>query len=168
VYTASHTSGPFALLLSLDRKFVNTLHTGTEYAVVHTKTCPYLGNEFTVDHYRRMADRYLQSLSLIHALYSTLNYVFSLSSYISEKTACVSYEDYLRIDFLCVGLCLDVYVKRRSKECNLYTPEDGARTCTEIRRGFKMTFYMFYVLIIYTFYVHLLVIYDVCVSYSSF
>ena len=45
-----NTTGTFALLLSLDVKFVNTFQRNTAYFNASCKTYSYLSKRFTIDH----------------------------------------------------------------------------------------------------------------------
>jgi hypothetical protein len=91
----SNASGPFALLLSLDRKFVSTTHNNIECFNANCDIS-YLGNKFTFDHYRDIVSRQIYSRYLVIVLDVRCTVVFfqlqlvphrEHSSYLTENTA---------------------------------------------------------------------------------
>lgn len=76
MYIESNVSGPFAVLLSLDRKFVNTSHNNIGYCNANCDIS-YLGNKFTIDHYRDIVSRQIYSRYLVIVLDVRCTVVFS-------------------------------------------------------------------------------------------
>jgi len=85
MYTENNASDPFALLLSLDRKFVNTSHNNIEYLDANCDIS-YLGNTFTIDHYRYIVIKQIYSHYLVIVLDVRCTFVFSASARTSKRT----------------------------------------------------------------------------------
>jgi hypothetical protein len=96
----NNATGPFVLLLSLDRKFVNTPNNSIECFNTQCDIS-YLGNKFTIDYYRDIVSREIYSRCLVIVLDVQL-FFFSLRSYLTENTARTSYEDSSWREVVCV------------------------------------------------------------------
>ena len=84
MYIDSNASGPFALFLSPDRKFVNTSHNNIE--CFNANYISYVGNTFEIYHYRDIVNRQIYSRYLVIVLDVRCRVVFSASARTSQRT----------------------------------------------------------------------------------
>jgi hypothetical protein len=131
--TENNVTDPFALLLSLDRKFVNTSHNNIECFNAQYDIL-YLGNKFTIDYYRDIVSREMYSRCLVIVLDVQCSVVFiSLRSYLTENTARTSYEDYSWREVVCV--------RSLHAKCHFYDCDQNRDVSTNFREKISDTRY---------------------------